>query len=250
MADYTAEVLVIGGGIAGIAAVLELLDHGRDVLILDRDEETGFGGLAKESFGGLFFVNSREQQRNGIKDSPAQALRDWHSFAEFAPADRFPKLWAKTYVERCIPDVYEWLRAGGIRFLPLPAWVERGETQPGNSVPRFHIVWGTGRELATRLIAALGSHPNRSRFGIKFGHRVEQLVTQGGRVVGCAGAHEQDGTPFEARAEHVVIASGGINGDIGRREGDRPPEWGKPPGGILNRAPQKTRGARAPGAAE
>src|SRR6266852_6863406 len=77
-----------------------LLDNGRDVVILDRDEETGFGGLAKESFGGLFFVNSREQQRNGIKDSPAQALRDWHSFAEFGPADRFPKLWAETYVER------------------------------------------------------------------------------------------------------------------------------------------------------
>jgi predicted oxidoreductase len=234
MANYTADVLVIGGGIAGITAALELLDHGRDVLILDRDEETGFGGLAKESFGGLFFVNSREQQRNGIKDSPAQALRDWHSFAEFAPADRFPKLWAKTYVERCIPDVYEWLRAGGIRFLPLPAWVERGETQPGNSVPRFHIVWGTGRELATRLIAALGSHPNRSRFGVKFQHRVETLVMQGGRVVGCAGAHERDGTPFEARAEHVIIASGGINGDIPRVKANWHRDWRKPPDVILN----------------
>ena len=104
MADYTAEVLVIGGGIAGITAALELLDRGRDVLILDRDEEGNFGGLAKESFGGLFFVNSREQQRNGIKDTPALALRDWHSFAEFGPDDRLPKLWAETYVERCIPE--------------------------------------------------------------------------------------------------------------------------------------------------
>src|SRR5437868_894149 len=85
MANYAADVLVIGGGIAGIAAALELLDHGRDVLILDRDEENGFGGLAKESFGGLFFVNSREQQRNGIRDTPTLALRDWNSFAEFAP---------------------------------------------------------------------------------------------------------------------------------------------------------------------
>jgi uncharacterized protein len=234
MASYTADVIVVGGGIAGIAAALELLDHGRDVLMLDRDEEANFGGLARESFGGLFFVNSREQQRNGIKDSPAQALRDWHSFAEFGPDDRFPKLWAETYVERCIPDVYEWLRAGGIRFLPLPAWVERGETQPGNSVPRFHIVWGTGRELATRLIAALGLHPNRSRFGVKFQHRVETLVTQAGRVVGCAGAHERDGTPFEARADHVVVASGGINGDIPRVKANWHRDWRQPPDVILN----------------
>ena len=91
MADYTAEVLVVGAGIAGIATALELLDHGRDVLMLDRDEEDGFGGLAKESFGGLFFVGSREQRRNGIADSPALALADWHSFAEFGPEDRFPR---------------------------------------------------------------------------------------------------------------------------------------------------------------
>ena len=234
MADYTAEVLVIGGGIAGIAVALELLDHGRDVLLLDRDEESGFGGLAKESFGGLFFVNSREQQRNGIKDTPARALRDWHSFAEFGPDDCLPKLWAETYVERCIPDVYEWLRAGGLRFLPLPAWVERGETRPGNSVPRFPVVWGTGRELATRLIAALASHPNRAQFAAKFQHRVETLVTQGGRVAGCAGAHEGDGAPFEARAEHVIIASGGINGDIDRVKANWHRDWGKPPEVILN----------------
>ncbi|HEX9322432.1 MAG TPA: FAD-binding dehydrogenase [Xanthobacteraceae bacterium] len=234
MANYTADVAVIGGGIAGIAAALELLDHGRDVLILDRDEESGFGGLAKESFGGVFFVNSREQQRNGIKDSPALALRDWHSFAEFGPEDRFPKLWAETYVERCIPDVYEWLCAGGIRFLPLPAWVERGEARPGNSVPRFHIVWGTGRELATKLIAALRSHPNRGRFAVKFEHRVETLVTQGGRIAGCAGTHERDGTTFEVRAEHVIVASGGINGDIGRVKANWHRDWGKPPEVILN----------------
>jgi predicted oxidoreductase len=234
MASYTADVIVVGGGIAGITTALELLDHDRNVLMLDRDEEANFGGLAKESFGGLFFVNSREQQRNGIKDSPTLALRDWHSFAEFGPDDRLPKLWAETYVERCIPDVYEWLRAGGIRFLPLPAWVERGEARPGNSVPRFHIVWGTGRELATRLIAALRAHPNRARFAIKFGHRVERLITQAGRVAGCAGTHEEDGTPFEARAEHVVIASGGINGDIPRVKANWHRDWGKPPDVILN----------------
>ncbi len=234
MADYTAEVLVVGAGIAGIATALELLDHGRDVLMLDRDEEDGFGGLAKESFGGLFFVGSREQRRNRIADSPALALADWRSFAEFGPEDRFPKLWAEAYVERCIPDVYEWLRAGGIRFVPLPAWVERGDTRPGNSVPRFHIVWGTGRELARKLIAALRSHPNRARFAVKFGHRVEALVAEGGRIIGCAGAHERDGVPFEARAERVVVAAGGINGDMARVKQNWHRDWGKPPEVILN----------------
>jgi predicted oxidoreductase len=234
MAHSSAEVAIIGGGIAGIAAALGLLDLGRDVLLLDRDVEGNFGGLAKESFGGLFFVNSREQQRNGIKDSQTLALQDWHSFAEFGPDDRYPKLWAETYVERCIPDIYEWLRAGGIRFLPLPAWVERGEARPGNSVPRFHIVWGTGFELATRLIAALRTHPNRRRLRLEFGRRVERLLTEAGRIVGCAGAQEQDGTPFEIRADHVVIASGGINGSIDRVKANWHRDWGRPPEIILN----------------
>src|ERR1700694_2110084 len=110
MATYSSDILIIGGGLAGIVAALELIDHGRDVLLIDRDDEEVFGGLARESFGGLFFVGSREQRRNRIVDSPDQALADWLSFAEFGPDDRMPKLWAERYIDRCIPDVYEFVR--------------------------------------------------------------------------------------------------------------------------------------------
>jgi len=234
MADYRAEVVVIGGGIAGIATALDLIDHGREVLLIDRDEEAQFGGLAKESFGGLFFVGSREQRRNGIKDSQARAMADWTSFAEFEEGDHWPRRWAETYIERCIPDVYEWLHALGVRYLPLPLWVERGDARPGNSVPRFHMVWGTGQELARCLVAALLTHPNRGRLTLKFDHRAEVLVTQAGRVAGCVGTREPDGIGFEARAGHVVVAAGGINGSLDRVRANWHRDWGSPPDIILN----------------
>jgi uncharacterized protein len=234
MKTYASEVLVIGGGLAGIVSALELIDHGHDVLLLDRDEEAAFGGLARESFGGLFFVGSREQRRNGIVDHPAQALADWHSFAEFGPDDRMPRLWAERYIERCIPDIYEFLRRHGVSFLPLPLWVERGDQRPGNSVPRFHMVWGTGRELATRLIAALLGHPNAHRLTRRFRHRVDRLISQDGRVCGCVGLRESDGTPFEVRAQHLFVATGGINGNIERVRANWHRDWNRPPDVILN----------------
>jgi predicted oxidoreductase len=234
MATYSCDVLVIGGGLAGIVATLELIDRGRDVLLIDRDEEAAFGGLARESFGGLFFVDSREQRRARIRDSAERALADWHSFAEFGADDAPPKAWAARYIERCIPDVYEFVRRHGVRFLPLPLWIERGDARPGNSVPRFHMVWGTGRELADRLIAALRRHPNARRLTQKFRHRVEALTTRTGRVCGCTGIDEAAGTPFEVRAEHVIVATGGINGSTERVKANWHRDWGKPPDVILN----------------
>lgn len=234
MPILSSDVLIIGGGLAGIVAALELIGHGRDVLLVDRDEEAAFGGLAKESFGGLFFVGSREQRRNRINDLPEQALADWHSFAEFGPDDRLPRSWAEHYVTRCIPDIYEWLRRHGVGFLPLPLWIERGDARRGNSVPRFHMVWGTGRELATRLIASLLDHPNAGRLTRKFRHRVDTLVMEGGRVRGCTGLDESDGTPFEARAEHVIVATGGINGNIERVKANWHRDWSRPPDVVLN----------------
>jgi predicted oxidoreductase len=234
MPTYSSDIVIIGGGLAGIVSALELIAHGRGVLLVDRDEEEAFGGLARESFGGVFFVGSREQRRNRIVDSPGQALADWHSFAEFGAGDRLPKLWAERYIARCIPDVYEFLRRHGISFLPLPLWVERGDGRRGNSVPRFHMVWGTGRELATRLTAALLGHANAGRLTRKFRHRVDRLTSEGGRVRGCVGVRETDGTPFEVRAEHVIVAAGGINGNIERVKANWHRDWKRPPDVILN----------------
>jgi predicted oxidoreductase len=116
-----ADVLIIGGGIAGIATALDLLDgdSGKSIILLDRDEETAFGGLARESFGGMFFVDSPEQRRQGIRDSSELALRDWLSFAEFGPDDDLPRAWAEAYVTRCTSDVYRWVRRFGVSFLPI-----------------------------------------------------------------------------------------------------------------------------------
>jgi len=229
------DVLIIGGGIAGIATALDLLDGGKSVLLLDRDEDTAFGGLARESFGGMFFVDSPEQRRQGIRDSDELAFHDWCSFGEFGADDHWPRVWAKAYVSRCTSEVYRWVRAHGVSFLPVVNWVERGEFRPGNSVPRFHVSWGTGKGLADALIAALRRHRNVDRLTIRFNQRVEHLTTQGGSVRGALGADEATGRPFEVRAEHVVIAAGGINGgDLTRVRRHWHRDWGRPPEILLS----------------
>jgi predicted oxidoreductase len=231
------DVLIIGGGIAGIATALDLLDGGKTVALLDRDDETAFGGLARESFGGMFFVDSPEQRRQGIRDSCELALRDWQSFADFDPGDRWPRAWAEAYVRRCTADVYQWVRGFGVSFLPVVNWVERGEFRPGNSVPRFHIAWGTGKGLAEALIAALRGHRNAGRLILRFNRRVERLSMRAGRVDGAEGVDETTGAPFEVRADRVVVAAGGINGgDLSRVRQHWHRDWGTPPADLLSGA--------------
>ena len=228
------DVIVIGGGIAGICAALELLDAGRKVLIIERDTADNFGGLAKESFGGIFLVDTPEQRRAGIHDTPDLALADWKAFGELDPGDRWPLAWAEAYVQRCHDEVGIWLRERGIGFLPAPHWVERGLFTPGNSVPRFHIVWGTGHRLALRLIEHLEQHPRRGLLDIRFGHRVDTLLTTNGAVTGCRGITETDQQPFELNSSNVIVAAGGFNGSIERVRQHWHPDWGSPPPVILN----------------
>ena len=141
---YKTDVVIIGGGIAGITCALELLDSNIKVVLIDRDDKENFGGLAKESFGGMFFVDTPHQRKLGIRDSIDIATRDWFSFAEFDEDDLWQKKWAEKYIHQCRDDVYFWLRDRSIKFFPIVHWVERGLHQPGNSYPRFHMVWGTG----------------------------------------------------------------------------------------------------------
>jgi predicted oxidoreductase len=229
------DILIIGGGIAGITTALDLLDGRKTIALFDRDEENAFGGLARESFGGMFFVDSPEQRRQGIRDSCDLALRDWQSFAEFGADDRWPKAWAETYVQRCTADVYRWVRGHGISFLPVVNWVERGEFRPGNSVPRFHIAWGTGKGVAEALIAALRGHRNAGRLTLRFNRRVEYLAKHAGQIDGAGGIDEKTGAPFEVRAEQVVVAAGGINGgDLTRVRQHWHRDWGTPPKELLS----------------
>ncbi len=230
------DIIVIGGGIAGIVASLELLSAGRSVTLLDRDIEENFGGLAKESFGGLFVVDSAEQRRSGIRDTPDLALRDWLAFGEFTAAEVWPRRWAEAYVHGCNEEVYCWLKKLGISFMPTPNWAERGQFTAGNSLPRFHMIWGTGQELMRCLIEKLRNHPCKAALTLKFDYRVESLTTEGGRIAGCQGTRERNDndTPFEARCNALIIATGGINGDLDRVRRHWHADWGHPPEKLLN----------------
>ncbi|MFW6198866.1 MAG: FAD-dependent oxidoreductase, partial [Acidobacteriota bacterium] len=165
MGDPTirADVIVVGAGLAGLATALELLDGGRRVAVLDRCGEAGFGGLARQSFGGIFIVGSREQRRTGIRDSVELALRDWLAYGEIGEEETWPRRWAEAYVAGCREQVYDWLRELGVRFFPVVHWVERGLHAPGNSVPRFHMVWGTGERLVELLRRRVEEHSRRER---------------------------------------------------------------------------------------
>jgi len=234
MHSYQADVIVVGAGIAGVAAAIEALGRGRRVLLLDRDVEANLGGLARHSFGGIWFADTPVQRRFRIRDSTELGLRDWLSFAEFDPDDRWPRAWAEAYVHRANCEVHDWLVGLGVKFMPIPLWVERGLYRPGNSVPRWHIVWGTGSELAAVVNRTLLADPARARLEMRFGHRAESLVTTNGRVTGCRGALEGTGERFEAKGESVVLASGGINGDLDRVRRHWPADWGRPPEVLLN----------------
>ncbi|MDM8516227.1 FAD-binding dehydrogenase [Desulfobacterales bacterium HSG16] len=233
--DYKSDVIIAGGGLAGISAAFELLDHGKKVSILERDEPENFGGLAKKSFGGIMFVDTPLQRRLGIKDDPALALSDWHNFADFGSGDKWPEKWAKTYVERSIDLIYEWLVDKSVEFLPVVNWAERGLFKPGNSIPRWHIAWGTGHAVIEAIVKALDDHPNRKNLDIYYGHKVNQLDQTGESITGCRGIIEKSGKEFTAEADHVIIASGGIcGGDLSKVRRNWYKDWGKAPEHLLN----------------
>ncbi|NOR20036.1 MAG: FAD-binding dehydrogenase [Xanthomonadales bacterium] len=230
------DITIIGGGLAGITAALELLDYGLKVAIIDRDSGQNFGGLAMNALGGMALVNTPIQRLHRIQDSPELALKDWHSFAHFAEHDVWPKKWAELYVNRSVEDIYNWLKPKGIRFFPVPHWVERGEHNDGNSVPRYHIIWGTGQRLMQTLINELESHQKSANLTCFFEHKVESLLMQNQAISGVTGTIEATGQPFEINAPLVLVASGGINGSIERVKREWDQSWGQPPEHILNGA--------------
>lgn len=210
---YHADVIVVGGGLAGLVATIELLTRGRKVLLLERDNQTNLGGMAKNSFGGIMLVGSKSQKRSGIKDSCELALADWLRYAEFSEEDTWPQRWAQYYVEHSIDIIYEWLKKRKIRFLPVVNWPERGMFVKGNSVPRWHIAWGTGFQIIKNTILALNEHINKKNLSVQFGHKVTNFILQNKKVIGCRGDYETSPTrSFEAYSDATVIACGGICG--------------------------------------
>ena len=234
---YQADVIIVGGGLAGIVTALEVLDQGKKVLIIDRDTEANFGGLAKWAFGGMFFVNSKHQQKAGIQDSLELAMQDWFSYAQFDEEEYWGKKWAEQYIHLSTPHGYRWLREREVDFFRVLNWAERGLEYTGNSVPRFHMVWGTGWELVYTMIRHLKNHPKAAtHLQCVYEHRVKEILSQESGVYGVRGEIESVGRPFEAHGEQIVVATGGINGNIERLKTHWYKPWGTPPEVILNGA--------------
>lgn len=232
-----ADVVVAGAGLAGLVTAGEALSRGRSVLVLDKDEEANVGGLAKLSFGGVHLVGTPHQRRLGIKDDPGLAWRDWQSVAHFGADDVWPRRWAQLYCERSDELVYRYLDARGVKFLPLVNWPERGVFQPGNTVPRWHIAWGTGHEIVERVLAYLQSHPRRQHLQLLSGHGVDGIETTAGRAAAFVGRTAGDGASFRAEGEKLVIASGGMcGGDLSKVRANWYRPWGEPPPVLLNGA--------------
>ncbi|MGV8945343.1 MAG: FAD-binding protein [Lutibacter sp.] len=206
------ENIIVGGGLAGISAAIELLDNNKKVLIIERDLEENFGGLAKRSFGGILFSGTPQQKRAGIKDSASLLYEDWLRYGEFTETDSLRAKWAKFYSDHSISIIYNWLIHKKVTFLPVVNWPERGMYVKGNSVPRWHITWGTGYDLSNKVVKYLLNHPNKENLEIKFQHKVESIRIENKRVVGVEVLDESTKERMSITSENVVIASGGITG--------------------------------------
>lgn len=235
MAVKKNDVIIIGAGIAGLVAAFECLNQGKTVLIIERNTKEHLGGLAKLSFGGMALVGTPIQRRLGIKDTPAIALDDWHSFADFGPQDVLPKQWAEQYVHESAEQVYHWLLSLDLKFFPVVNWVERGQYKRGNSVPRYHVLWGTGHRLVERFEELLKNHQNSGRLSYLFEHKVTDLIQENGNIVGCIAEQENAKQEiFSFFAEHVIVATGGITGCLDKVRENWYKPWGKPPTEMLN----------------
>ncbi len=229
MAD--ADVIVVGGGLAGLVAAAELGDRGKRVLLLDQEPERFLGGQAFWSLGGLFMIDTPEQRRMGIRDSRDLALLDWLGSAQFdRPEDALPRQWAEAYVDFAATEMRPWLHDMGLRWFPVVGWAERGGSYAnghGNSVPRFHITWGTGPGVMEQFERRVRAHVVSGRITMKFRHQVDRIVMQNGAATGVSGTVLADDSAargqktnreavgdFEYAAASVIVSSGGIGGNF------------------------------------
>ncbi|MEN9377299.1 MAG: hypothetical protein RL710_2456, partial [Pseudomonadota bacterium] len=206
------DVLVIGGGLAGLVTAIECLRAGKRVTLVDRDTRQRLGGQALWAFGGMALVDTPVQRRMKLKDSPERALRDWLRYGELDEMDVWPRQWAQYYVEHSREQVYDWVIQHGVKFLPAVNWVERGMLGNGNSLPRYHILWGTAQRFTQQMIAALHQANTGHRLTLLSNHEVVKLESQGGVVTGAHAINHDTGDSVQFAAQAVVLAMGGING--------------------------------------
>jgi predicted oxidoreductase len=254
-----ADVIVVGAGLAGLAAAAEAAEAGRKVLLLDQEPEQSLGGQAWWSFGGLFFVDSPEQRRLRIKDSVELAWQDWLGTAGFdRPTDELPRKWARAYVEFAATEKRDWLRQMGHRIVPVVGWAERGggvANGHGNTVPRFHITWGTGPGVVEPFERRVRAAADAGLLEFRFRHQVDAITSTDGVVDGVAGtvlvpSSVERGKPtsripvgqFELQAQAVIVTSGGIGGNHDLVRAAWPDRLGTPPAHLLSGVPEHVDG--------
>ena len=250
------DVIVVGAGLAGLVATHELVKAGRRVVVLEQENRNNLGGQAFWSLGGLFFVDSPEQRRMGIRDSYELALQDWMGSAGFdrEREDHWPRQWAEAYVRFATTEKRQYLRELGLHVIPLVGWAERGAGSAighGNSVPRFHLTWGTGPEVVRVFRDPVLEGERRGLVEFAFRHRVDELIVQDGAAVGVRGSVLEacDGLArgrssartvvgeFERRARAVLVSSGGIGHNYELIRQNWPPRLGKPPETMIAGVP-------------
>ncbi|MFP7298004.1 FAD-binding dehydrogenase [Neobacillus niacini] len=255
------DVIVVGAGLAGLVATAELAEAGKKVLLVDQEPEASIGGQAWWSFGGLFLVDSPEQRRMGIKDSRELAWQDWLGAAGFdreKDEDFWGKKWAEAYVDFASGEKREWLYQMGVRFFPVVGWAERGgylAEGHGNSVPRFHIVWGTGPGIVEPFEKRVRKAINDGVVEYRPRHRVDELLTKNGAVMGVAGSvlvpsSAQRGEAssrevigdFEVTAQAVIVTSGGIGGNHELIRKNWPERLGTAPKNMISGVPDHVDG--------
>ena len=226
-----ADVIIVGGGLAGLVAAAELGDRGKRVILLDQEPESFLGGQAFWSLGGLLMIDTPEQRRMGIRDNRDLALQDWMGSAQFdRPEDHWPRKVAEAYVDFAAGEMRPWLHAMGMRWFPIVGWAERGGSYAnghGNSVPRFHLTWGTGPGTMAPFEARVREHAKNGLIDLRFRHQVDEILTENGVAKGVAGSLLAPDTAergqktnrnvtgnFEVHAPSILISSGGIGGNF------------------------------------
>lgn len=253
------DVIVVGAGLSGLVAATEIADAGKRVIVVDQEGEQSLGGQAFWSFGGLFLVDSPEQRRLGIKDSYELALQDWIGAAGFdRDEDFWPRQWAEAYVGFAAGEKRDWLRAMGHRIFPVVGWAERGGYDAmghGNSVPRFHVTWGTGPGIVEPFERRAREAARSARLSFRFRHRVDALSITNGTVDGVSGAVLAPDTiergksssrnavgEFSLKAQAVIVASGGIGGNHELVRQNWPKRLGEPPKFMISGVPEHVDG--------
>ncbi|KPN97930.1 FAD-binding dehydrogenase [Lysinibacillus sp. ZYM-1] len=246
------DVAIVGAGLAGLVAACELVDAKKKILLVDQEPENSMGGQAYWSFGGIFLVNSPEQRRLGIKDSKELAWQDWQGTAGFdrlEDEDSWAYKWARAYVDFAAGEKYDWLKTKGIKFFPVVGWAERGGSLAGghgNSVPRFHIVWGTGPGIVKPFVDKVKKAIKEGFIDFKPRHRVDEFIQQDGNIMGISGTvlaetfinrGEKSSRlgvgEFSYEAAAVIVASGGIGANFDLVRKNWPERLGTPPKNMI-----------------